>query len=555
MCGPKRQRMQLRGEVALLGTATHNLHWRTMTERSPSDLARETLKLLSGRKLLPTPENYMALYREIAGTPMVLPFPAEPLSQIAKALPAQNPGQQKQRALFELAVDKRDWTAVQSALVGFASFSVPAAAPVARAATPAPLAAPALAPLRKAGAQAAVLAPLTPQFLEQIARLIEHTLPALGTDDERFCEQARALLSAMRQTAPDVAGVKSALANFSHRVSFAAEEQTEIKTTLLHLLQLILQNIGELSPDDRWLRGQIEALLSAATPPLSLRRLDEVEMLLKDVIFKQTEAKGRALQAHGQLRLMLSTFVERLAVMAESSSGFHDTIEHCAKEIGEAKSLEEIAPVLEAAMTAAHTMAQQALLVRDELQGMQEKAESAEELILKLHQELDRVSAQARHDPLTGALNRKGLDEVIEREVSSARRKLRPLCLALLDIDNFKKINDTLGHSVGDAALAHLASVTRENLRPQDTLARYGGEEFVVLLPDTTMDAGVEAMTRLQRELTKRIFLEGASKILITFSAGVAELAKDEVGMDAIKRADKAMFLAKRAGKNRVLGA
>ncbi|MEI8325999.1 MAG: GGDEF domain-containing protein, partial [Betaproteobacteria bacterium] len=163
--------------------------------------------------------------------------------------------------------------------------------------------------------------------------------------------------------------------------------------------------------------------------------------------------------------------------------------------------------------------------------------------------------AQARHDPLTGALNRKGLDEVIEREVSSARRKLRPLCLALLDIDNFKKINDTLGHSVGDAALAHLASVTRENLRPQDTLARYGGEEFVVLLPDTTMDAGVEAMTRLQRELTKRIFLEGASKILITFSAGVAELAKDEVGMDAIKRADKAMFLAKRAGKNRVLGA
>jgi diguanylate cyclase len=97
--------------------------------------------------------------------------------------------------------------------------------------------------------------------------------------------------------------------------------------------------------------------------------------------------------------------------------------------------------------------------------------------------------------------------------------------------------------------------VTRESLRPQDTLARYGGEEFVVLLPDTTLDPGIEAMTRLQRELTKRIFLEGEAKILITFSAGVAELAADETGMEAVKRADQAMFLAKRAGKNRVLGA
>jgi diguanylate cyclase len=125
----------------------------------------------------------------------------------------------------------------------------------------------------------------------------------------------------------------------------------------------------------------------------------------------------------------------------------------------------------------------------------------------------------------------------------------------MLDIDNFKKINDTLGHNVGDSALAHLAKVTRESLRPQDTLARYGGEEFVVLLPDTTLDPGIEAMTRLQRELTKRIFLEGEAKILITFSAGVAELAADETGMEAVKRADQAMFLAKRAGKNRVLGA
>ncbi len=77
----------------------------------------------------------------------------------------------------------------------------------------------------------------------------------------------------------------------------------------------------------------------------------------------------------------------------------------------------------------------------------------------------------------------------------------------------------------------------------------------MILLPDTPLDKGIEAMTRLQRELTKRFFLAGTEKVLITFSAGVAQLASGETGVDAIKRADQAMYLAKRAGKNRVLGA
>ena len=92
-------------------------------------------------------------------------------------------------------------------------------------------------------------------------------------------------------------------------------------------------------------------------------------------------------------------------------------------------------------------------------------------------------------------------------------------------------------------------------MRPQDTLARYGGEEFVILLPDTALEAGMDAMTRLQRELSSRLFLTGTEKILMTFSAGVAQLGDDETGLQAIRRADQAMYLAKRSGKNRVLGA
>jgi diguanylate cyclase len=204
---------------------------------------------------------------------------------------------------------------------------------------------------------------------------------------------------------------------------------------------------------------------------------------------------------------------------------------------------------------ASRTMASDSRAMQDELMAMRERASTTEAEIAKLHQELDRVSSEARHDPLTGALNRKGLDEALERELSTVRRKETPLCMALLDIDNFKKLNDTLGHDKGDEALNHLAKVAREVMRPQDTLARYGGEEFVILLPDTPLEKGIEAMTRLQRELTTRFFLAGTEKVLITFSAGVAQLAPGEAGSEAIRRADQAMYLAKRAGKNRVLGA
>ena len=185
-------------------------------------------------------------------------------------------------------------------------------------------------------------------------------------------------------------------------------------------------------------------------------------------------------------------------------------------------------------------MAANSLAARDELSDMRARAEATEAEIIKLHKELDRVSAPGHHDPLTGALNRKGLDEAIHREVSTMRRKDSPLCVALLDIDNFKKINDNLGHATG-TGLAHLAQVARESMRPRDTLARYGGEEFVILLPDTA-GQGHRGHDAAAARAVQKFFLAGAEKVLITFSAGVAQVGPDEDSADAIKRADGAMY-------------
>lgn len=514
-----------------------------MSEKKPFEIARETLKQLTTQKLAPTPANYQAIYNEIAGVPVTTPFPAETLRDIAKALPVKTPGQQKQRGLLEYAIDRLNWDGVKTALVAYGSFSPMTGGDE----TPA-----AAAP--KTGLNASAPA-LTSEFLGQMGRLIEYTQPALGSDDERFGELTKTLTTALRQSGADVLALKSMLLNYSDRVSFVAEDQAEIKKALLKLLHMVFENIGDLSLDEQWLKGQMDALMVASTPPLTLRRLDDVERRLKDVIFKQKDAKEHALQAQNEMRQMLAAFIDRLSEMARSTGSFHEKLEENARQIEQAKTLAEIAPVLKEVVSATRTMASQSKTSSEELQTMRDRANQTDAELVKLHQELDRVSSQARHDPLTGALNRKGLEEAVEREISSVRRKDTPLCMALLDIDNFKKLNDTLGHATGDVALTHLATVARECMRPQDTLARYGGEEFVFLLPDTQLDKGIEAMTRLQRELTKKFFLAGNEKILITFSAGVAQLAPDETGADAIKRADKAMYLAKRAGKNRVLGA
>jgi len=156
---------------------------------------------------------------------------------------------------------------------------------------------------------------------------------------------------------------------------------------------------------------------------------------------------------------------------------------------------------------------------------------------------------------LTGALNRRGLEDMFAKEIARSKRHETVLSVGLLDIDNFKKLNDSLGHDAGDQALMHLARVCRETLRPQDTVARYGGEEFVILLPETPLDDAAVVLSRLQRELTKKFFLHDNEKILITFSAGVAQMSPEETPAVVIKRADEAMYQAKQTGKNRVVKA
>ena len=268
----------------------------------------------------------------------------------------------------------------------------------------------------------------------------------------------------------------------------------------------------------------------------------------------ESPAEEEFTPSEAQLHELLTTFMGRLHQATEVSGRYQGKLERSAVKMAGANDLQEIDRLLQDLLRATKTMARDSLGVHDELRGMQEKVLNTDQQIARLHAELDRLNVLARHDPLTGALNRRGLDESLHREDSKVRRAGTALSVAMLDIDDFKQLNDALGHAAGDAALRHLAVVAREVLRPQDTVARYGGEEFVLLLPDTPLERGQDALNRLRGELAARPFFNAGTPVPVTFSAGVAQLAADETGVEAVARADAAMYSAKKLGKNRVVG-
>ena len=176
---------------------------------------------------------------------------------------------------------------------------------------------------------------------------------------------------------------------------------------------------------------------------------------------------------------------------------------------------------------------------------------AAELRIGELETALCEARAAAFTDTLTGALNRRGFDDAHRRELARARRSGSSMALALIDIDDFKRLNDTFGHHVGDQALVHLGKVLCAALRPSDILCRFGGEEFVLLLPETELNAAAAAISRFQRQLAAHA-IPGTDAVL-TFSAGVVMQEVGEALDHTILRADAATYAAKRAGKNCVI--
>jgi diguanylate cyclase (GGDEF)-like protein len=184
--------------------------------------------------------------------------------------------------------------------------------------------------------------------------------------------------------------------------------------------------------------------------------------------------------------------------------------------------------------------------VQLKIKTLQDALKKSNQLLLQL----------SNTDPLTGLHNRRYLMDTLAREVERSCRTDIPLSLVMIDIDHFKRVNDTYGHQVGDAVLVAVAALLQGQLRPYDTAARFGGEEFVQVLPSTELAAAGAVAERL-RKLTANLSFakEGAADLELTISAGVALVSPGSIvnADDLIRQADTALYRAKQDGRNRVV--
>ncbi len=357
------------------------------------------------------------------------------------------------------------------------------------------------------------------------------------------------------QTIEEVNALSASLKSILLRAEMQNDSQLRILEALLQLLRLLVSSMGELTIEDQWLHGQITIIQEIISKPLNIEAIHNAESSLKELIFKQANIKPKLIEAKDTLKNMVSAFVNRLAEITESTGTYQVKIKHYQEQITATEDARQLNAILESLVTDIDAMNTSAQQSHRTFQATQQKIQDAEKKINELTVKLDHINEVAHEDFLTGTLNRRGMDDALAREFDRADRHNTPLSLAMIDIDHFKKINDTMGHSAGDVALAHLAKVVKSILRSTDILARYGGEEFVILLPGSKQADAVNVMTGVQRHLTKNFFLHNNERVLITFSAGVAERMSGEHVDAVLPRADAALYVAKKTGRNRVVGA
>jgi len=172
-------------------------------------------------------------------------------------------------------------------------------------------------------------------------------------------------------------------------------------------------------------------------------------------------------------------------------------------------------------------------------------------LLNKLHDTL--LEHQNCFDTLTGAINRRSISLLLDQAFENTRRYDAIYSVAMLDVDYFKKINDTHGHMAGDEVLKHISTLLKNSLRKSDSIGRYGGEEFLILMPETDKTTAFDVIDQSRKDLAKQDIPVEGKNINVSVSVGISQIKKDdESAWQAVRDADFALYRAKESGRNRV---
>jgi diguanylate cyclase len=310
-------------------------------------------------------------------------------------------------------------------------------------------------------------------------------------------------------------------------------------------------SLVDLAEDDSWSQGQAEAMNNTLAQGLSGRGVRTVSELLAGTRQRQRTLRDERSKARDALKGLIQRMLSELGELGQHTDRFQNNVGRYADAIEQADSLESLAGTVREMVEESRSVQGLVSQTQQRLTLEHDRAAALTQRVDELEGELRRLSNEVHTDQLTQVANRRGLIQAFGIEQAKAERETQRIALALLDIDNFKKLNDSLGHHAGDIALKSLAERTQASLRPGDMVARYGGEEFVLMLPDTPLDEAQAVLVRLQRSLSAALFNHEGKDVFVTFSAGVTLYRPGETLEAALDRADVALYEAKHTGKNR----
>ncbi len=269
-------------------------------------------------------------------------------------------------------------------------------------------------------------------------------------------------------------------------------------------------------------------------------------------LFRKYIAEEQLLSTETTLRKfheILSEIAKQLGDSGGELDAHDSSFQVYAQRLGQATTMESITEI-------AAKILEETREVIESTRHLKTQLEATKKEVQTLRSEMQGIKQSAVTDVLTGLLNRRGLEEIMARVFEHVQSNNSSMCVAIIDIDHFKKVNDTHGHLIGDNVLKMLATVLKDHIKGKDTAARYGGEEFLIVLPDTQLKGAWVLCEQIRKKLEKMKWIARDTKKnlgSITISIGIAQYRLGETVETLVERADKGLYFAKEHGRNQTI--
>lgn len=340
----------------------------------------------------------------------------------------------------------------------------------------------------------------------------------------------------------------------------AAPARVKAELDPMPLIYECIKAMQAMSLVDQRLEVAIERLAAGIPSNPVAADLRRLQNQVADVSRLGHKVRKHTIQEREEMSHMLSDMGEALAAAGSVSAGVTGSIDKIARTFVAMPMPKELAAARRQVLGELKGMHQQTRQLRTGLEAAEKRSKELEDIVSQTTKALEDARQEAATDPLTGLANRGAFDRALAEGMVSSRRLQRPFTLVIVDIDHFKKVNDTHGHPVGDVVIKAVADRLRSELRDQDTAARYGGEEFALLLEGAPEGISFTLADRIRQRIASTPVPippeESADgepfEVTITLSAGLSMFRETDSAESFIKRADQALYRAKHAGRNQV---